>query len=245
VQNQLKLMIYLDLSFTDPAENLACDEALLQWCEDQRREGALRVWQPAQYFVVIGHSNKIAVEVNESACAAHQVRVFRRCSGGGTVLQGPGCLNYALILPHEGQGLGDLTRTYRFVLERHRRLFAQLTGAAVRVQGTSDLSLAGRKFSGNSQYRKRSWTLVHGTFLLHFDLALMERYLPMPSKEPGYRQHRRHGDFLLNLDLATDIVKQRLRETWNATQDLETTPFALIEALVRERYARPEWNLKF
>lgn len=239
-------MKYLDLSFAEPAENLACDEALMQWCEHERRDGVLRIWQPRQYFVVAGYSNKIAVEVNQSACAADRVPVFRRCTGGGAVLQGPGCLNYALIFRHEeGEWLGDLTRSYRYVLERHRQLFAVLIGVPVAVQGTSDLVVAGRKFSGNSQYRRRSWTLVHGTFLLQFDFARIERYLPMPSKEPGYRQHRPHGDFLLNLSIATDFVKQSLRETWGARQDLGAPPQLVIDALVRERYSRPEWNLKF
>jgi lipoate---protein ligase len=239
-------MRYLDLSFADPARNLACDEALIQWCEAEGGEGILRVWQTTQYFVVAGHSNKIAVEVDRSACAADQVPVFRRSSGGGTVLQGPGCLNYALIFHHEErQGLADLTRAYRFVLERHCRLFALLSGEAVALQGTSDLAVAGRKFSGNSQYRKRNWTLVHGTVLLHFDLALIQRYLPMPSKEPRYRQHRSHCDFLYNVNLASDVVKHSLRETWSATQDLETPPLSLIDALARKRYTRPEWNLKF
>jgi lipoate-protein ligase A len=239
-------MRYLDLSFADPAQNLACDEALLQWREAEPGEGVLRVWQPDQYFVVAGHSNKIALEVDQKACAADQVPVFRRCSGGGAVLQGPGCLNYALLLSHEeSSNLSDLTRAYRFVLERHRRLFADLTGEAVTVQGTSDLALDGRKFSGNSQYRKRSWTLVHGTFLLHFNFARVERYLPMPSKEPGYRRHRPHGEFLRNVELASDVVKHSLRVSWGATRVLEAPPAPWIDALARKRYTRPEWNLKF
>lgn len=237
---------YLDLSFADPAQDLACDEALLQWREAQGGEALLRVWQPNQYFVVAGHSNKIAMEVDRAACAADQVPVLRRCSGGGSVLQGPGCLNYALIFNHEeGSGLGDLTRAYRFVLERHCRLFAELTGQAVSVQGTSDLALSGRKFSGNSQYRKRSWSLVHGTFLLHFDLARVERYLRMPSKEPSYRRHRPHGDFLRNLDIADHVVKHSLRVSWGAAEDLEAPPLSSIAALAGDRYTRQEWNFKF
>ena len=139
-------MRYLDLTFDDPAANLACDEALIQSCEGERFEGLLRVWQPTEYFVVAGHSNKIGAEVNQGACAADQVRVFRRCTGGGTVLQGPGCLNYALIMRHEvGQGLGDLSRAYGFVLERHRRVFNEMTGETIMAQGISDLTLWGRK----------------------------------------------------------------------------------------------------
>jgi lipoate-protein ligase A len=151
-----------------------------------------------------------------------------------------------LILHHEdADGLGDVNGAYQFVLQHHRRLFADLSGEAVTVQGISDLAVDGRKFSGNSQYRKRNWSLVHGTFLLHFDMARIERYLPMPSREPGYRGHRSHRDFLRNLDLASAVVKQSLREVWGAAQDLETPPVSMIDALARERYMRPEWNLKF
>jgi lipoate-protein ligase A len=246
MQNQPNLMRYLDLTFADPAENLACDEALVQSCENERRGALLRVWQATQYFVVAGHSNKIGAEVDQRACAADQVRVLRRCTGGGTVLQGPGCLNYALILPHEeGQGFADLARVYSFVLERHRRVFNELTGATITMQGTSDLTVGGRKFSGNSQYRRRSWTLIHGTILLDLDFTRIERYLPMPSKEPGYRQHRPHSDFLRNLYLASEPVKHALRDAWGAIHELETLPLAAIEALARDRYSRPEWNLKF
>ena len=52
-----------------------------------------------------------------------------------------------------------------------------LTGQPVSVKGQSDLTLGERKFSGNAQYRKREYVLVHGTFLLHFDLLTIERYL--------------------------------------------------------------------
>lgn len=238
-------MKYLNLTFEAPEKNLACDEALIAWHERERGAGLLRVWEPRQYFVVAGYSNKIAAEVNKLACAADGVPVFRRCTGGGAVLQGPGCLNYAVVFDPEEEWLGDLARSYRFVLDRHRQLITNLTGAAVTINGTSDLAIDGRKFSGNSQYRKRRGTLVHGTFLLHFDLARIGRYLPMPSKEPGYRRHRLHEDFLVNLAIDKDAVKQELRKVWGALEDFDAPPPGVIDKLVRERYARPEWNLKF
>jgi lipoate-protein ligase A len=85
---------------------------------------------------------------------------------------------------------------------------------------------------------------MHGTFLLHFDLPRIERYLRMPSREPGYRRGRRHGDFLCNLNLDPGLVKHSLRKIWGATQELEM-PLPDVGALVGERYSRPEWNLKF
>jgi lipoate-protein ligase A len=239
-------MKYLGLTYDTPEQNLACDEALMAWCEREQGEGLLRVWESRRYFVAVGYSNKTAAEVNEPACAADGVPVLRRRTGGGAVLQGPGCLNYALVFDHEeGEGVGDLAQNYRFVLERHRRLFSDLAGVPVTINGTSDLAAYGRKFSGNAQYRKRRWTLMHGTFLLDFDFSRMARYLPMPSKEPGYRRHRPHGDFLVNLRIDGDVAQQGLRSVWRARQELGAPPPGAIDELVRERYARPEWNRKF
>ena len=109
-------MKYLDFTFSDPASNLACDEALLELCEGDEEDGLLRVWEPDHYFVVLGYSNKVASEVNVTACEAKGIPIFRRFSGGGTVLQGPGCLNYSLVLRNERLGIpADLTASYRFV----------------------------------------------------------------------------------------------------------------------------------
>ena len=37
-------MKQLDLTLPSPAENLACDEALLDWCEENGGEEILRFW---------------------------------------------------------------------------------------------------------------------------------------------------------------------------------------------------------
>src|SRR5207249_4506248 len=81
------------------------------------------------------------------------------------------------------------------------------------VRGHTDLAMAGRKFSGNAQRRRRRSLLFHGTFLLNFDLALVSRLLPMPSKQPDYRQRRAHDEFLINLDIAAHRVTDALRQT--------------------------------
>ena len=87
-----------DQSLPSPAENLAADEALLDWCESGHGVETLRFWEPREPFVVVGYANKIAAEVNMAACEEKHIPIFRRCSGGGTVVQMPGGLNYSLIL---------------------------------------------------------------------------------------------------------------------------------------------------
>ena len=239
-------MKYLDSCFADPRRNLACDEALGDNFEAADGGEVLRLWEPAGYFVVVGYSNRVTAEVNVAACEKRDIPVLRRFSGGGAVLQGPGCLNYTLVLRNEHAGsFGDIAHSYHRVLDRHRELFAKLTSERVEIQGTSDLAIAGWKFSGNSQHRKQRYTVFHGTFLLNFDLSLIEVCLPLPSRQPAYRQGRAHESFLRNLRIDPARVKQALMETWHADDPYDRVPDERIETLMETRYGRAEWHNKF
>ncbi len=81
-------MKYLDRTLGTAQENLAGDEALLDGCEEGGSDEILRFWEPRQYFVVLGYPNKVSAEVNLDSCRTLGIPVLRRCSGGGTVLQG-------------------------------------------------------------------------------------------------------------------------------------------------------------
>ena len=238
-------MKYVDLTLPSAAANLACDEALLDLCEDGLESGILRFWESSEHFVVIGYANRAAVEVNLAACSEDNVRVLRRVSGGGTVLQGPGCLNYSLILPiKEGEPLASITGANRFILERQKSALNPLLGGAVKIQGQTDLALDNLKFSGNAQRRKRHALIFHGTFLLQFDFALIEKYLLMPSKQPEYRAGRQHGQFLVNLALDSKKVKQAIRNEWQAIEELSVAPTEKINSLTATKYSTNEWNLR-
>jgi lipoate-protein ligase A len=248
-------MKFLDLTLPTPAENLAGDEALLDICDKSGGCEILRFWEPRDYFVVVGYANRVAAEVNLPMCEADRIPVLRRCSGGGAVLQGRGCLNYALVLKITGDGpLRTINSANRFIMERNRAAIASLLAtqsaighrpSAVQVCGHTDLAVGGLKFSGNAQRRKRRCLLFHGTFLLRFDIALIEKLLPMPSRQPDYRQSRAHPFFLANLDVPADSVKRALRDAWHAAKPLEKIPRETIALLARDKYATPGWNLKF
>jgi lipoate---protein ligase len=178
-------------------------------------------------------------------CQDKGIPILRRCSGGGTVVQGPGCLNYSLVLEiAKTEALASIPATNRYVMEAHRQLFQSLTGAEVKVSGHTDLALNTRKFSGNAQRRKRRWLLFHGTFLLAFDLASIERLLAVPSHQPAYRSNRGHTDFVCNVELPANKVKEGLCRRWNAGSAFTDPPHELIAQLVREKYSRAEWNLR-
>lgn len=239
-------MKYLDLTFEDPARNLACDEALLELSENGDEDEILRVWEAKKYFVVLGYSGKVSSEVHVDSCRAHDIPILRRVSGGGTVLQGPGCLNFALILKIEkSKPLQNLVQSAQFVLSRHKAALKSLVDPELEIRGLSDLALGTLKFSGNAQRRKRRFLLFHGTFLLSLDFGLMEKLLPVPKRQPPYRENRPHTKFLTNLKIPQAQLKKAIQSSWEARLSFENLPLSRIDQLVKERYATPAWNFKF
>jgi len=243
---------HLDWTLHTPEANLAADEALLDWCEagasSEPGTEYLRFWMPDRPFVVVGYGQQVEREVDLAACQRLGIPVLRRCSGGGTVLQAPGCLNYTLVLRIDPAGpTRSVTTTNRFVLQRHATALARaldLEPRAIRIQGDTDLTLDGRKFSGNAQRRHRRYLLFHGTFLLHLPLDLMTAVLKMPSRQPAYRQGRSHADFLTTLPLSEAEVRRALLHAWSAEQPASPPPADVVWELVRTRYARPEWTFR-
>ena len=215
---------YVDRTFPNAADNLAFDEALLDSCDRGESPGALRVWEPESHLVVVGYSNRDFDGVRLGVCQRSGVPVLRRHSGGGTVLLGPGCLNYALVLQVDSDAsLSSIRETNRFVMEKHRLVVERLTGRPVTATGFTDLAMNGRKVSGNAQYRKRNALLFHGTFLLDFDLSMVESLLDMPSVAPDYRDGRSHVEFLANIDIRAQLLKAELRQKWNARFEHDAT----------------------
>src|SRR5437870_8992257 len=191
-------MQFLDLTLPTVAENLALDEALLLEAESGRGGEVLRLWEWPELALILGSGCRLAEDADEAACLAGGVPILRRSSGGGTVLLGTGCLCYSLVLSYDrSPALSEIRSSYLFILERVRQALAGIA-PGIACAGTSDLAIAGRKFSGNSQQRKRDHLLHHGTLLHHFDPHQVGRYLRLPARQPDYRCGRDHAAFLTN-----------------------------------------------
>ncbi len=241
-------MKFLDVTCPTPAENLAWDEALLDLCEENGTE-VLRLWESSDPFVVVGYGNSVAREVFQEQCAERGIPILRRCSGGGTVVQGPGCLSYNLTLRIDSHALlQTVTATNEFVMQRNRAALESVVTEKISVQGCTDLAFAdgGRwwKFSGNAQRRRRRALVFHGTILHSFDLELLGPLLRFPSSQPGYRSARAHSEFVRNLPAGVAAIRSALRHAWNAEEAIPDIPPARIADLLQRHYLNDDWNLR-
>lgn len=240
-------MLFLDLTLPTPEENVALDEALLEASEAGELPGEiLRLWEPSRPFVVLGRSSDPAVEVNMTVCQREKIPVLRRASGGGTILAGPGCLMYAVVLALENYPEARfVTAAHRIVLERIARSLGPLVDG-VTLAGTSDLALSqnGRlqKFSGNAMRIKRDHLLYHGTLLYDFDLAQVGELLASQTREPRYRAGRTHDEFIANLPLTRAQLVAALVDDWQATEPFTSWPKERMTQIIREKYSDdPKW----
>lgn len=237
--------------------HVAADEALLIWAEQTQSPAVMRVWESTQPGIVLGCGNAIRSEVNLDRAVALGLPIVRRCSGGGTVYLGPGCLNYALVLPIDFvPSLVSINGTTNWVMAHIRDAIRSVSAVFnpsflgsgvpldIQVRGTSDLVINQVKFSGNAQRRRKTHVLFHGTVLCQMDLNALNAVLAHPSREPDYRQGRSHLDFVCNLGISTEIIRNALMTYFKVSGAISGPRVQDVQSLVDEKYGRLEWNAR-
>ena len=238
-------MRLLDCSYDSPARNLALDEALLNAVESGASDEALRFWESPTPFVVLGVSQVLRDHVNVKQCEEDGVPVLRRCSAGGCVLQGPGCLNYSLVLRYAEHANTQTVRgSYCYILGALGRAFKQ-RGLNIEHSGISDLALDEMKVSGNAQKRKKHSFLHHGTLLYSCDTEKLAAYLLEPADRPEYRGDRPHAQFVRSIPLAAHDIRSAVCAAFDITAP-ESAPTALeledTATLEHTKYTNSTWT---
>lgn len=241
-------MYLLDHSMNSLGENLALDEALLEWIDtDCNTCEILRFWESSQYGVVLGASRKYRDDVRIDACQRNTIPVVRRSSGGGTVLVGPGCLNIALLLQYDRHpALTTIGDAHQYVLQRVMSALQpmMLPEKTLHSQGIADLCLDDRKVGGTAQRRCRNSLLYHMSLLCHFSIPEIERYLKEPVDQPDYRQRRNHRDFLINLEIDLETCKSALCQTWGTVTDRFHLPVDRVKQLAQDQFNNDQWTYR-
>ncbi len=222
-----------DVSFVKPEENILYDDVLLALAEEGKLGDTFRLWESPKPFIVLGRTGKEREDLNLDAVCADKIPVLRRSSGGGTVVQGKGCLNFTFILSKEKMpALNDLRKSYRIILEGVIEILGQNNIKAA-FWPISDLALVEnqKKFSGNAQRRGRKFILHHGTILYDFDLSLISKYLAMPADIPEYRKARTHEQFVTNIP----VTKNQLIKDFVGFYGSQSIPVSAPNAEENER----------
>lgn len=238
-------MDLLDLTLPTVAENLALDEALLEEADSQRApEDVLRLWESPDFAVIVGRGTQVANEIHEAACEQDAVPIYRRCSGGTSVVAGPGCLMYAMILSyHNKPDLRTVDNAHAYVMQRLQSGLSQLE-SRIEFRGACDLTLDGRKFSGNALRCKRNCFLYHGTVLYDFPLEKISKYLGTPPRQPDYREGRAHDAFVRNFPATSKGLREVIKDAWQAKGLRQDWPVSATEQLTKAKYELSSWNLR-
>jgi len=159
---------------TDPYFNLAAEEYAMSAFDGD----CFMLWRNAPAIIVGRHQNTLA-EINVEYVRANHLPVVRRLSGGGAVFHDLGNLNFTFIAATEGpRNEVDFRRFTEPILDALRGL-----GVDARFEGRNDLTIDGRKFSGNAEYVHGGRILHHGTLLFAARMADVAAALrPDPAK---------------------------------------------------------------
>lgn len=238
-------MIYLESPDTRSDFNLSLEQYIFD--RMPRKEAYFMLWQNSP-AVIIGKYQNTWEEVNAAYARSHGIRVTRRLSGGGAVYHDLGNINYTFIV----DGTIGSEMNFAVFCEPLIRTLKNF-GIEAQLDGRNDITIEGKKFSGNAQYSREGRIMHHGTILYDSDLQVLQEVLrvsedkimskgiksvhsrvtnirpymerPVPTEE-FFKLLRR------NMCLNKEIKKYELSEA-----DLQE-----IEKIRQSRYAAWEWN---
>ena len=237
-------MNYLNLFTTDPAFNLAVEEYVFDYLPKDRMY--VMLWQNDN-AIIIGKNQNTLAEINEAYVKEQGIRVVRRLSGGGAVYHDMGNLNFTVIADAQGENL-DFGRFCALVVKTLQRL-----GVKAEINGRNDMTIDGKKFSGNAQYLRQGRVMHHGTILFDSNASVLANALQVDEAKiqaKGVKSVRSRVTNVrpcLLVDMTLPQFRQVLLDTIleeepGTEYTLTEKDLAIIEKLKKDRYDTWQWN---
>lgn len=238
-------MIYISSPSTDPAFNLALEQYIFDHMD--RNQEYFMLWQNAN-TVVIGKNQNAFAEVNQKTADEKSITVVRRLSGGGAVYHDLGNLNFTFILDAKDTTDLDIRLFCRPIADLLHSL-----GISAKVNGRNDITIEGKKFSGNSQYLKQGRLMHHGTLMFNSDLSVVADVLNVSVDKFQSKAVKSVRSRITNIapylpkDFTLEEFKSLLLKHILKTDTVDPYLFSdeelqIIEQIKKERYDKWEWN---
>lgn len=228
----------------DPAFNLATEEYLLK----NKSEDCFYLYINNPSIIIGKHQNSMA-EINIDYIKENNLDVVRRLSGGGAVFHDPGNLNFTFIKTNQKNKDVDFRKYTQPILEVLNHL-----GVEAKFEGRNDLTIKGKKFSGNAKHVYQDKVLQHGTLLFSSKLPDLSKALkvnPLKYKDKAVKSVRsrvtnisEHLSNPISLEQFEERIIQHVRslytdsEIYNLTQEDQEA----INLLVEQKYNTWAWN---
>ncbi len=232
---------------TDPYYNLATEEYVLKEIHDD----SFMLWRNAPCIIVGKHQNTLA-EINADYVKKNNIAIVRRLSGGGAVFHDLGNINFTFIQTGEHDNLIDFRKYTEPILEVLLKL-----GIDARFEGRNDLTIEGRKFSGNAEHIWKNRILHHGTLLFSSHMPDLSGALnadpakfqdkavkSVKSRVTNISEHlKEQMDVMQFKDLIQDHMVEKYPDA--RFYDFTDEDHEKINELVRTKYGTWEWNFGY
>ena len=157
-------MIYIETGSTDVCYNFGLEYYFT--VEKPLGDTVFLFWRTTPTLMV-GRYQNVLEEVDKAYADAHGIRIVRRMSGGGTIYTDMGGWQFTFIEDAQGEDI----RFQQYIAPVIDALGE--VGVKAAFNGRNDLTIDGRKISGNAQYRLGGRVVHHGSLLFDTDLAQM------------------------------------------------------------------------
>lgn len=162
-------MKYILNNSLNPYFNLALEEHIFKTVGMD--DDFIILWQNDKTIVIGRHQNTIE-EVNSDFVKENNINVVRRITGGGAVYHDLGNLNFSFITGYDKNDKIDYKKYTIPVINALDKI-----GIKAELSGRNDLTIDGKKFSGNAQSLHKGRILHHGTLLFNSDLDVVSKAL--------------------------------------------------------------------